>query len=63
VIVDTAQFAAITERVATLEAAYAEPAGWVEQATAAEAVLRRARGGEPAPRIVRSRPQHLRAVQ
>ncbi len=47
--VDTAEFAALAERVAALEAAYAELAGWVQQATAAEAIMRRARDGEPAP--------------
>lgn len=60
--VDTAEFAALAERVAALEAAYAELAGWVEQATAAEAVMRRARDNEPAPRTVRGRARHLRAV-
>jgi hypothetical protein len=54
--VNTAEVAALTERVNQLEAAYADLAERLYQATVAEEVLRRAHRGEPycaPPRAVR----------
>jgi hypothetical protein len=63
--VDTAEFAALTERVAGLEREYAGLAGRVADATTAEEIIRRASWPQPAipaRPARRSRPSHLKAV-
>jgi hypothetical protein len=61
--VNTAQFQAITERVAQLEATVARLEARLYQATAAEEVLRRAGYDEPIPRPAPRRPRHLKAIR
>jgi hypothetical protein len=71
--VDTAEFAALTERVAGLEREFGELAGRVADATTAEEIIRRAGlpepmlygpAGAPAPKPARrpARARHLSAV-
>jgi hypothetical protein len=61
--VDTSEFAVIAGHVEALEAAYAELARRVEQATTVEAILRNADLPAPGPADRPARPRHLRVVR